>query len=451
MEPRGVLSGRSMLPELWTSAKAFLWGILSRFWYWLPFVLLDATDLWDRYVRRFIKYVLPGRDLELPPDIFLIIAVLAIIWCGFLTFHELRQRETDISRTLEANAEIDTNPILQEWDSTHGTCRAFYVAVRNPSARPLRDVTVLLTETKPRIPNIDWLPIPLHLKHDNREPYTQSFSLNPKGIRHIDLVSKPNAYNELTIEHVVDGVNKRAPLGNYILTIRVEGPEIAIPREAKYSIRIDADGRLVCLPASTGTVNKGLLEFMADAKKAASEFPRVMGRLAQATSLVAKVSGEASSRINQSLEQRLSARYRIFGIRTNEEMIMKVVAPTISRRIDLAKDRLELAGDKYKATAVSMIENFDGYLGLTEHIPQSQFNALRGLHETLAASHASLENWRQSVIAVRKMSFSTPINKSLDDLIAVLVELASTTANIVNSFSDLTKIAQAKLPPNGKA
>jgi hypothetical protein len=368
-----------MLSELWISVKLFVWGISSRFWYWLPFVLLDSTDLWDRYVRRFIRYALPGRDLELPPDTFLIIAVIAIICCGFLTFHELRQKERKISLSLEPNAEIDINPILQEWESPYGTSRAFYIAVRNPTARPLRGVTVLLNETEPRIPNLDWLPVSLHLKHDNREPHAQSFDLNPGGMRHVDLISKLNVFSELTIEHIIPGVNKSAPVGSYILTVRVEGADIAVPREAKYSIRVDVDGRLICLPASADSLTKGLLEFAADARKAAGQFPLVMTRLAAATSFVSEVSGEAGARIGRAIGRQPSIGYRILGINTNEDLIRRVVAPQISRRIETAKDQLKSAGNEYKANAVFLIENFDGYLGLAEAVQRIQFKALQSV------------------------------------------------------------------------
>lgn len=69
--------------ELLKSIGLFLWGIARRFYYWMPFVLLDITDLWGRYLRRF------G---EMPANSIVIFTALAVTWAAILTFHEQRRQ-----------------------------------------------------------------------------------------------------------------------------------------------------------------------------------------------------------------------------------------------------------------------------------------------------------------------------------------------------------------------
>ena len=95
----------------------------------------------------------------------------------------------------------------------------YYFGVVNESeAVTIRDIRVQLMEIIPEIKNLDWLPIPLHLKHDNPPSgvFTQSFDLHPKEPRNIDLFTTADA-TENSVAHFalsVSGVDFRVPITN---------------------------------------------------------------------------------------------------------------------------------------------------------------------------------------------------------------------------------------------
>ena len=184
-----------------TSARDFTRGIIKRFWSWLPFLLLDAFDLWARYVMPRLLLI-TGEKLELLHGTLLLFAVIGVAYSALLTYHELRKEKVAIHDELTPTVEIDSTPILQPWQTDDGDiCRLFYIAIQNPSARPLRGVTALLTHIEPGVENLDWLPIPLHIKHDNSAPRRETFDMNPRGVRHIDLVAKCDRSDSIEVCH----------------------------------------------------------------------------------------------------------------------------------------------------------------------------------------------------------------------------------------------------------
>src|SRR5258706_9496014 len=74
-----------------------------------------------------------------------------------------------------------SNATPQTWlDSlTDVPCRAFYFEVVNDNeGTSIEEVTVKLTRIDPPQKNLDWLPVPLFIKHENEKPYPKSFTLN---------------------------------------------------------------------------------------------------------------------------------------------------------------------------------------------------------------------------------------------------------------------------------
>lgn len=82
------------------SACYFFWGILKRFYYWLPFVVLDIPDLWQRYLEPFARVRL-GWELRMPDTLTSILVMASLAWAGILTYHELRQQKIKLERQLD--------------------------------------------------------------------------------------------------------------------------------------------------------------------------------------------------------------------------------------------------------------------------------------------------------------------------------------------------------------
>jgi len=253
--------------ELLLSIKDLVKGILRRFLLWVPFLLLDSSDYWERYLHPWLLQI-TGKNFMIPDGALLALMILGVAWAGILTFHELHERKAALDKKLEPTVEFSETAIIQQWTDqfTQKPCRAFYIAVKNSSATPLRGVSVLLTNIVPGVPNLDWLPIPLHIKHDNAVPNREVFNMNPMGLRHIDLVSHMETTSTFTVEHTVNGTNKDIPVGVYIFTVRVEGQNVTSPSEAKFLVRLDPAGKLVCLSAKYVDLDKGLFELRRDTK-----------------------------------------------------------------------------------------------------------------------------------------------------------------------------------------
>lgn len=97
-------------------------------------------------------------------------------------------------RRLKPNLYINVVPILQEWETIgHIPRRTMYFEIGNHGeATTIENVNVYLAKMSPEVGALRWLPVRLHVKHDNPvagEQFINHFSLNPKEIKHIDLVS----------------------------------------------------------------------------------------------------------------------------------------------------------------------------------------------------------------------------------------------------------------------
>ena len=122
---------------------------------------------------------------------------------------------------LKATIEI-TRVVPREWMHTHDAtvsagqpAKSYYLEVVNRSAAfTIEGVSVQLSRIEPDAPNWDFLPISLHLQHDNPknpEDQVRSFSLNPGEPRNIDFVSALEGDNRFSVVHVVAWVNNQIP------------------------------------------------------------------------------------------------------------------------------------------------------------------------------------------------------------------------------------------------
>lgn len=69
------------------SAWAFLSGVLRRFYWWLPAIILDPFDYNERYIEPAL-----GRNVDLPAFAFPLAFGLGITLAAVLTFHEQRTK-----------------------------------------------------------------------------------------------------------------------------------------------------------------------------------------------------------------------------------------------------------------------------------------------------------------------------------------------------------------------
>lgn len=123
----------------------------------------------------------------------------------------------------------------------------FYFEVRNLSESDALDgVRVELIDVDPKI--IEYLPVPLHIKHDSYE--IREFSINAGSTRQIDLVTgpinDPLSQGVMIIAHTVNTERQPVPLQEYKLTVRVSAKN-APPVLAYFNAWLDQTGELRCI------------------------------------------------------------------------------------------------------------------------------------------------------------------------------------------------------------
>jgi len=142
-----------------------------------------------------------------------VVFVVAMFVAGYYAWHADHMR-------LAAKLEIPRMR-TQEWIVQQGSAnaghfaKAYYFEVLNISEGiTLENVTVQLKSMIPGVSNLNWLPVPLRLKHDNptdARNYARSFNLNPREFKNVDFVSALEGNTVFTIEHVVVGANHIVP------------------------------------------------------------------------------------------------------------------------------------------------------------------------------------------------------------------------------------------------
>ena len=77
-----------VVPELFISAGALLWGIIRRAYVWAPTILLDAADYQERYIEPHL-----GWSIDLPAEVFPIALTIGLFMAVVLTYHDVRSKE----------------------------------------------------------------------------------------------------------------------------------------------------------------------------------------------------------------------------------------------------------------------------------------------------------------------------------------------------------------------
>ncbi|MFC1966469.1 hypothetical protein ACFLWI_05945 [Chloroflexota bacterium] len=119
--------------DLLSSIRYFSWGILRRFYYWLPFIVLDIPDLWEKYLIPFIRW-LTGRELEMPSDATTILVILSLVWAGISTYHELRQENVKLGDKIKNKNDSAPNV---EYQSVSAVLYSTFVGHPTPASTTL--------------------------------------------------------------------------------------------------------------------------------------------------------------------------------------------------------------------------------------------------------------------------------------------------------------------------
>lgn len=154
--------------------------------------------------------------------------------------------------------QVDPAHLAPDRNAVVGNLVLYRIAIQNLSPTvTIKDVCLELESTDPDS-GIHFLPVPLHLMHDNPssgQPQRTRFDLNPGQIQHADLISRiegaPQPYilynGQMQIWHAVPGVSNVIRSGNYRLTIHAHAsncPEV----RAVFLAGTDAEGNFFFRP-----------------------------------------------------------------------------------------------------------------------------------------------------------------------------------------------------------
>lgn len=220
------------MSNFFTSTKHFITGILERWLYWIPSLLLDPFDLY----RLIVKQLFPlrfQRNVDIPIYWFFIALTVGLVFAALRSYHDLHTEK----EKLESELEYWTKPVLEIIferkppfiQQAHNSL--YRIGVRASGHRSATKVQVELTKIEPRPQPIQALPVPLHIMHDNpttpRE-YKKEFSLEGDKIIYIDVIEQRGPITKdgvdqhprwVAITHAVDQGNLSVPEGNYNFTI----------------------------------------------------------------------------------------------------------------------------------------------------------------------------------------------------------------------------------------
>lgn len=153
-----------------------------------------------------------------------------------------------------ARLRIEPKVLCQTWIAEGRLCFGYHLEIRNHSAaRSVCGVKVRLLKIDPEVSSLNYLPVPLHLKHDNRPEgaseftYAKEFDLHPgDDPQHVDLIAASVGAETITVEHIAERVNKSIPPGKYRFTIIATGRDV---RQSKAIVEawVDDAGVLRCV------------------------------------------------------------------------------------------------------------------------------------------------------------------------------------------------------------
>ena len=105
------------------------------------------------------------------------------------------------------------------------------------------NVQAQLLKVVPLPKSLKWLPVHLHIKHDNPIPpgsYLKALNLNPGVTEHFDLVSKASKAAQIIVNHVVPFIDNTIPAQRYTFTVIVSGDNVpSCERDFKVWVRED--------------------------------------------------------------------------------------------------------------------------------------------------------------------------------------------------------------------
>jgi hypothetical protein len=176
--------------------------------------------------------------------ILVLIANIVILFEG--AFRAVRKREeerNELADKLQPSLFIGSTLKAQE-DPVGGAWRMMYFEISNRSeCTSINNGQAQLLKITPPPQNFEWLPIHLHIKHDNTNPPSKTFSLNPGMTIHIDLVSKVKQAKEVIVCHIVHGINNTIPAQKYTFTVLISGNDVP-SCEQEFTVCVREDGTL---------------------------------------------------------------------------------------------------------------------------------------------------------------------------------------------------------------
>jgi hypothetical protein len=166
--------------------------------------------------------------------------------CGAALIWEHRRVST-LEDRLAPKLEI-RRLVRREWPTARDPIGVeYYFEVFNSSEGTMLDgVEVRLCEMKPE--EIAFLPVHLHLKHDNEVPHQTRFSINPKTPVHIDLITGPipGTKQPMVVAHTVVAVREPISTRKYRLTVVASATSV-LPVKAIFETWVDDMGDLKCI------------------------------------------------------------------------------------------------------------------------------------------------------------------------------------------------------------
>lgn len=200
-----------LLPEYFTAAGSqmqnILWGALLPFLAWGIWFVLGNPPLWVNATAVGLALFVAGYH----------------VWRAD---HVRLERKLEIARLTRFELEVPEQ----------GKVLWYGLEVLNTSeALTIESVSVQLEHIQPAPSNVDWWPIPLHLKHDNppdlKTAYKTHFNLNPRESRHVDFVAASAAARTFAFGTAVRNIHHRVPSdgGRYRIQVSVRArdtPEI---------------------------------------------------------------------------------------------------------------------------------------------------------------------------------------------------------------------------------
>ena len=146
---------------------------------------------------------------------------------------------------LEKVLHVSLNHPPSCWPDERGDHTAYRLKISNISeGETIENIHVKLMSVQST--ELNWLPIHLHLMHDNKNQDMESFSLNPSDVQLVDFVSSTKGRDEFSVNHTQHGVSHLLAFSEgCILEVCVTG-ENTPKLIAHYKVWKDNEGNLKC-------------------------------------------------------------------------------------------------------------------------------------------------------------------------------------------------------------